>query len=329
LVLGSSAAWSPWPGRAESAVESWLKQAAFYVILVTSFHTRRDAERLMVGFVAVVMLYAAHSLREFFAGRHTYRMGIVRMLGVDSALGDPNSFAATLLYTQPLLVWAYQRGHIRWSIFVAVFLLFTSCLALTGSRSGFLGLCLWGGFEIVRSSHRALLLCLLTLLVPVGFQILPEPLQKRLETLIDAEAGPQSAQISAQGRLQGLEDGWRLFQQYPLTGCGPGAWRPATHSAIESHSLYGQLLGETGLIGTAAFLCVLAAFWRTIQLLRRADTHRPLASALGLTLILMLFEGFFGHNLFRYTWLWLAAFLVIAERDASDEPVQAIQRTGA
>jgi hypothetical protein len=33
---------------------------------------------------------------------------------------------------------------------------------------------------------------------------------------------------------------------------------------------------------------------------------------LSLSISLMLFLGWFGHNLFRYNWVWYAAFLIIA-----------------
>jgi hypothetical protein len=39
-----------------------------------------------------------------------------------------------------------------------------------------------------------------------------------------------------------------------------------------------------------------------------------LSSALATALFLLLLEGLFGHNLFRFNWLWYAAFLIIARR---------------
>ena len=39
--------------------------------------------------------------QEFVGGRYTYRMGIVRLLGVDTSLGDPNSFGASIVFALP------------------------------------------------------------------------------------------------------------------------------------------------------------------------------------------------------------------------------------
>jgi len=123
--------------------------------------------------------------------------------------------------------------------------------------------------------------------------------------------------------------GWELWQRYPLTGCGPGAWRKATGSSIESHSLYGQLMGELGTLGIGAFALVLSALvWGVRRLRRQTRQHEEgdgqflhhVSTALATSLVLLLLEGFFGHNLFRFNWLWYAAFLIIALRLAKRLP---------
>ncbi len=48
------------------------------------------------AFLAVMFVYMLHSLREYFNGRHVYRMSIDRMIGVDQAMSDPNSFGASI-----------------------------------------------------------------------------------------------------------------------------------------------------------------------------------------------------------------------------------------
>jgi membrane-bound metal-dependent hydrolase YbcI (DUF457 family) len=35
-------------------------------------------------------------------------------------------------------------------------------------------------------------------------------------------------------------------------------------------------------------------------------------AAVAVSLFLLLFMGFFGHNLFRFTWLWYGGFLLVA-----------------
>ncbi|HEY1190129.1 MAG TPA: hypothetical protein VGE74_20960, partial [Gemmata sp.] len=150
--------------------------------------------------------------------------------------------------------------------------------------------------------------------------------QTRFETIINPEVGPANARESGEGRYQGLVMGFQQWANNPLTGIGPGAWRPANNTKIESHNLFGQLLGETGTLGGAAFVMLIACFWINLRMIRRVRRAVPewqndlvftLPSAIGVAVFLLLFMGNFGHNLFRFTWLWYGGFLIIARHCVS------------
>src|SRR5262249_35584940 len=156
---------------------------------------------------------------------------------------------------------------------------------------------------------------------PLSFVALPESLQTRFETIINPDVGPKNAEESGQGRIEGLTKGFELWQASPLTGVGPGAWRPPTRSKIESHNLYGQLMGETGALGVSAFVFLLGCFWMNLRAVKRAREYSPdartdflflLPTAIGVSVFLLLFMGNFGHNLFRFTWLWFGGVLIVA-----------------
>ena len=131
----------------------------------------------------------------------------------------------------------------------------------------------------------------------------------------------KSDEESGQGRLQGLLTGFDLWAASPFTGVGPGAWRPATASHIESHNLYGQIMGETGTLGILAFASLLICFWWNLRAVKRVRAAFPeqkndlvytLPASIGVAIFLLLFMGNFGHNLFRFTWLWYGGFLIVA-----------------
>jgi O-antigen ligase len=194
------------------------------------------------------------------------------------------------------------------------------CIGLTGSRSAFVGLLLWGAIMVARSRWRWGLAVLALGCIPVLWGALPDSLQTRFETIVNPEVGPANARESAQNRLEGLEIGLNLWSQYPATGCGPGAWKVATGRKIESHNLFGQLLGETGTLGAFAFAGILLGFWLNLRRIWRLYREHPewgrdflyhVSTAIGMALFLLLFEGNFGHNLFRYSWLWYGGFLII------------------
>lgn len=325
FALAVFVAWvaSPWGREGETVAQNYFKIVVFYPLVVLCVHSERDLKRLVAGFLVVMALYMTHSLREYLAGRHVWRMGISRMIGVDEYQGDPNSFGASVLYALPFVTAFWRSGPSLRSrqLLVAYTALSVLCIGLTGSRSAFVGLLVWTAIVVVRSRGRLIVIVSVLVLAPVLWSLLPGELQDRFETIVDPTKGPANAQTSAEGRVQGFFTGLRLWADNPGTGVGPGAWRPASGSDIESHNLYGQVLGETGTLGTLAFLGLLAAFWANVRWVRRAYAARPywvpdfplrLSQAIGVTVLLLLFEGNFGHNLYRNTWVWYAAMLTVA-----------------
>jgi hypothetical protein len=339
---------SPWMEQGQLVVENYFKIVVFYLLLVTTIGDERGLKIITAGFLAVMGVYLLHSLREYVGGRFTYRMGIARMIGVDSSLGDPNSFGNTILFALPFVpaLWTVYRSPAVRVALAGYAGLSVLCILLTGSRSSFLGLLMWGVFAALRSRHRFLWLAALVVFAPAAFVALPESLQTRFETIINPDVGPANAKESGEGRLLGFVTGMELWAANPLTGIGPGAWRPATKSIVESHNLYGQLLGETGSAGGIAFVAILVCFWLNLRRVKRVARCYPewqndlviqIPRAVGVSIMLMLLEGNFGHNLFRHNWLWFGGFLVIAryclerrllveaeaEEAVADEPIEA------
>ena len=150
---------------------------------------------------------------------------------------------------------------------------------------------------------------------------MPESMQNRYLTLIDPSYGPKNAQESAEGRTKGLYDGIELWEKSPLTGFGPGSHAQASGSGFQAHNLYGQVLGELGTVGAVAFCGVVLSFLvcagKTWALTRGAQTPdsmflRDVSMAVILVISIMLLFGNGSHNLYRYTWMWLAAFQSVA-----------------
>jgi hypothetical protein len=314
---------SPWADVGQETVENYFKLLVFYVMLILVVHDERMLKRVMFAFLVIMFLYMAHSLREYRAGRHAFRMSIARMIGVDTSLGDPNSFGASIVYALPFVM-PFWRDRPSWRLrgfLIGYVGLSMVCIGLTGSRSSFVGLLFWFLVMVLRSRWRWRLAALGLLGAPVLWAALPPSLQNRFETIIHPEVGPANAIASGEDRLEGLRIGLDLWGQFPATGCGPGAWKPASSRLVESHNLYGQLVGEMGTIGLVAFSAVLLCFWANLRWARRAYRQNPewgqdflyhSVNAVGLALILLLFEGNFGHNLFRFSWLWYGGFLIIA-----------------
>jgi O-antigen ligase len=327
------AAWVLSPYMNESAcsdvVENYFKVAVFYVLVITTVRDERGLRLLVLLFLGAVGLYMAHSMLEFYNGRYQWRMGIRRMIGVDVTFSDPNIFASSLLYSLPMTLpfWAERPRRPGTRLLLAGYTLSVcGCIALTGSRTGFIGLCLYGLLVLLITVRRKAMVLLAggvggAAALALAAVALPGELQNRYLTLIDPSYGPQNAEVSASGRMDGFLYGIEAWQKSPLLGHGPSAFGFVTNRGGQAHNLYGQILSEMGLLGALALAGLLFCFqrnWAEARRYYRGHPGRPrdlpfhVSRAVGLNVVLLLVMGWAGHNAYRYNWQWFAAFQAIA-----------------
>jgi len=311
------------PDLGEKPVSDWFKIALFYLIVVSTIRDERDLKRLAIMYVATIAAYMAHSLWEYRNGRYQWTMGTVRLLGIDLTNVDPNTFAATILYSMPIALALWPQAAKAWqhALLAGYAILSLACILLTSSRSAFVGVCFLGVVVALASKHRLKLVLFMAVCAPFAWQALPLDRQMRFLTLIDPSYGPENARESAEGRSKGFHDGLRLWVEHPVFGVGPGAFGVSTGTGFEAHHLYGQVLGELGTVGLVAFGWVVCAFISNALAAHRMGVQQPdlkgdfsfaLVRATSLTVVLLLLMGLGGHNLYRYTWLWFGAFQAVA-----------------
>ncbi len=333
------------PARSWHTTANTLKTALFGYCLAWGILSARDLLLFLRGWVAILFVYQAKSLWEHLVnGRGVYRMGIWRLVGIDDTYSDPNTFAATTLFMLPFTWELLQLSRkLRWKVFFLLHLALSVVVVLkTGSRGGLIALLLFAGWAVFRSRRRSRTLVVMLIAGSVIVATLSAQLVMRYETILHPELN-RSATESAEGRIAGLKRGYALFLRRPLTGIGPGCFTVADEfysrlpgiPGLQAHNLLGQALGETGLAGLLSFLVFLGALLaRAISLARRyrAGPRRLIgATAWAVTgcVLLLLLLGMVGHNLYRYTWFWIAGILEAAgalDRRGNDDTVIHRQR---
>jgi O-antigen ligase len=309
-------------------IENYFKVVVFYVLVVTTVRDERNLRLLILLFLGSISLYMAHSMLEFANGRYEWRMGIRRMIGVNASFSDPNGFASSLLYALPLTIplWASRPSWGVRVLLAGFTLCVCGCIALTGSRSGFVGLCVFTMLALLVTVRRKALVVLLGAVVGtagLGLAIvaLPAELQNRYLTLIDSSYGPKNAAESAHGRIDGFLRGVESWEKSPLVGYGPRGFDFVTERGFGAHNLYGQVISEMGTLGALALVGLVACFvlnaWE-VSRIYRGRSGRPhdfpfhLSRGIGISLVLLLLLGWSGHTLYRYNWQWFAAFQAVA-----------------
>ncbi len=311
-----------------AVVEDYFKILVFYVLVVTTVRDERSLKLLITLFIGAAGLYMAHSFWEFLGGRYVYRMGIRRMVGVDATFSDPNAFASSLLYTAPLALslWMTKPGKLMRLLLIGYLFGVCLCILLTGSRTGFVGLCFCSFLLLLLSVRRKALVVVWsgiggTAILGVTAVALPAELQNRYLTLIDSSYGPKNATESANSRFNNFLEGCRAWQSSPVIGHGPRSFDFIGSHKMGSHNLYGQVLCEMGALGALTLISFVICFilnWREVYRYYQDRPEQPrdflfyLSRNLVVLLVLLLLLGWSGHTLYRYNWRWFAAFQAIA-----------------
>ena len=347
---------------AQVLIIEYLKSVVLYFMIVITVRDEDDFKKVMLAFLFVMFVYVGKSAWEFFLnGRFEYTMGIRRMTGVDKTYGAPNSFAATIAYSLPFL-WAVIRWKpgSRWFRYGlwAYGALAMVAVIYTGSRSGMMTVLLFLLLVLLYSSRKGLALILLAFGLMFAWQNMPDTLQTRFMSIFVKGLAPASADQSADGRMEGLRQGIRVFRQHPVLGIGPANFQhswPGTEWGYNAHTLYGQIIGELGIAGVCAFGLLVFALYSinrkviraakrfyhcgnneegdsgksdslpdpapagsasskepgVSRSVRRVQLYQYMSEAVIQTILLLMFKGIGDHNLYRYTWLWLAAITVL------------------
>ena len=333
LVICFSIIISYRPSAAIREAEEYFKLMVLFFVIILTVRDENDFRFLIIGFIAIMGFYVGKSLWEFLLhGRHEYRMGIRRLIGIDQTHSNPNSFAASVVYSLPF-AWALWKSDASRYIRIGLIgygLMSAVAIILTGSRSGFVTLILFLLLVWARGEKNALFkimgLAGLAVFLVSAWQFVPEEYKLRYLTMFD-DSISESATVSAKGRIEGLKNGMRLFVISPLFGWGAGNFPYAVetigvYNRMQSHNLYGQLAADLGLLGIVTFFALCLIIYRTnsrIQKVAKQSIHQigrsvfipAVSNACLSTMILLLFQGNFGHNLYRYTWLLIGAILVL------------------
>lgn len=307
-----------------------------YLLIVAIVRTRRELVLTALTLCLAGGLYLALTYREWLAGRHDFAQGVVRMLGFGRTNADPNSLGATANFLLPLVVWAgvcARSALVRLGALVYGALA-TVCVFLTSSRSALVLLALNVLFALALLPSRGARLAGLAVVAALAAFMgagLSDEQERRIASIFDAST--YESEQSTLGRIEGYRVAWRIFQDQPLLGVGPGCWgayrtRKVDGDDLEPHNLLGQLIATRGAAGLLTFAGYLAAsLLLALRLVRQrwhaADPWDRAVARLALTgafvLLLLLVSGLGAHNLERASWAWMPA-LVVAAVGAREEP---------
>jgi O-antigen ligase len=350
LAVASACAFDP--AASWDALYVYVTVFICFFVLMSAIRTVYQLLFIVTCYVVTMGLFLGKSQVEYhFNGAHSFSMGVSRLRGINETYAHPNAVAALAVISLPiwLFLWESRRDFtatwprswrkaFTWALGL-YFPVAVSSIILTNSRTGIMA---FGGFVfLVAASGRNLSRTLAGLagglvLLGVTWGLMPESNRHRLETLwapTEGNLDDESAVASAEGRKVGVQLGMEMFQRFPVSGVGLNNFVYYRKLYLDggnlvAHNSYGSVLGETGMLGAAAFVFLIFGVFfnarRTIRLAKVVPDHMvlllaKLTVACRRSILLLLFVGMAGDFQGFAPLYWIAAYCSLAACFAQTE----------
>lgn len=265
---------SAYPEWVSPQLTAMLKLVLIVFVAANAMQTKKQVRLFMVFFLGCFALFPLRGamFNFFLYGNDVQGRAIWNML-----YSNPNDLGAMALLQLSMVVAllaSEPKGWVRWSAIVGVFMV-PMLILMTQSRGVFLGLVVFIAVVLAGQKRRVQMTLQLAALALVLAAVAPAGVWERLGTLQHATSTATLNQVDGEGgsarqRSEIWKVAAKMIGDHPITGVGIGAYKPnhqdyALHPEFnptarglrDTHSLYLNVLAETGYPGLLLYLAML------------------------------------------------------------------------
>ena len=276
LWASIASAESRFPDWVSPQLTNMLKMCLIVFVAANALRTREHLRLFMVFFLGCFALFPLRGamFNYFLYGNDMGGRAIWNLL-----YSNPNDLGAMALlqFSMALaLLTSEPKGWVRLAAMAGVFLL-PMLILMTQSRGVFLGLLVLGAMAFAGQRRRVRLALQLAVVAMFLVMVAPSSVWERLGTLQHATSTQTLDQVDGEGgSARQRHEIWRvafkMIRENPHTGVGIGAYKPnhelyandaefnpTAHGKRDTHSLYLNVLAETGWPGLVLYTLILAS----------------------------------------------------------------------
>jgi probable O-glycosylation ligase (exosortase A-associated) len=263
-----------YPDVVQPQLVDLLKLCLIVLVAANSMRTRAQMRLFMVFFLGCFALWPLRGAMFNFFVYHSDMDG--RAIW-NQLYGNPNDLGAIALLQLSMvlvLLESEPKGWVRWCALLGVILI-PMLILMTQSRGVFLGLLVFVAITLAGQRRRLRLVFRLAVVALLLAAVVPAGVWGRVGTLRHATSTTtldevDGAEGSARQRYEIWRVGWKIARDHPFTGVGLGAYNlhheqyaldpqfnPTAQGPRDTHSLYLNVLAETGYPGFLLYLGML------------------------------------------------------------------------
>lgn len=324
-----------WPGSVvKFGLEVYVKAIVFFFFTVRLVTTERRLQLLLLVFVLCqafrvvepAYLHVTTGYRGSIASMADWEY-MNRLAGAPHDVVNPNGLAFIILSVICFAHYLWTGNWVGRIAYAAILAVGLYALALTGSRSGMVGLAVVLGAIWLRSKHKVALALVAVGIIAWSAPRMSSDLVDRYRSLVDSSSKNAG---TAASRMVHVKKAFRVALRRPLFGHGVGTSREAlaNFAGVDqpAHNLYAEVAIELGFIGLGFFLVFIWLVARELWRLQRHWRARPRAPTLARTgeallifLVMNLLFSLASYGLTSYEWYLLAGLTQVVARLSSEE----------
>lgn len=325
VVVSFVIAWD-WQYSWDNAVYHFIKTLILYLMIVGGIDSRKDLQFFVYSFVGMFVFLAYVPAYGFLTetGGIEYSYGVNYIADVGILAGHV-ALANNMNQMLPIgwFLFVGCKGKIGRLLIAVAMLVFLLGLVGSASRGGMVGLAVFAVSVVYFSKKRLQV----GLVVMMAFAVL-------LLGSLGANISHTVSRIddtSIWGRFTGLTHGVEMVKRGNILGVGPGCFLFARsryfNYRMESHNIYGQIMGDLGIPGMIIWFLFMRQVFRSICYVKQKSYEKNnehdlfYYTMLGVqvSLIVRLAISFASHGLYYFYWYVLAGIVVVSRRIVNEE----------
>lgn len=257
---------------------------------------------------------------------------------VGGPINEPNMWGQVIISIIPFAIFGFLRSSSTTKLTYAMVLVVLLIELLnTYSRGGYLAF-----FVVIFlvlfffTRFNPMMMFAIILIGFLAFPFLPPSYVERLQSITSLSSGDENTlyqDSSFRGRTSEMLAGFAMFTEHPILGIGAANY-PKNYQKYaqivgietrteerEAHSLYVEILAETGILGILSFMGLVVSLFRGLSNIKSNLRHThyysewvSYISAVQVSLIAYLFASIFLHGPFlRFFWIYVALVMALIQ----------------